>query len=385
MQQVRILHVTEYAVLGGEQYHILTLLRKWKEPRFQMTVCSNPKGPFVHEVKALGVPHVPFIINGKYDITSLLKLMNIFKSGRYHIVHLHGSRVGLYGRIAAKLASIPIIVWTMHAWQTDTLLGLRRIQAPLYLLIERILSYFCDKIIAESDTLQRRAIDKEHIDPNKIVRIYAAIDLNEWKSTVDVKRKKRELGIDSSVFIIGTVGRLVVQKGTIYLLQAARTILQKFPNTVFVVVGDGPLRKMLEQSASDMGIGNKVVFTGYRKDVPDIMRCINIFVLPTLFEGFGLVFAEAMIAGRPIVATTVDPIPEVVRGYQAAILVPPRNHAAIAQALLTIMRSYGSYEEWGKGGKQIVKERYSSERMVDEVAKLYEDLISRKIPHLAAV
>ena len=134
MGRVTVLHVTEYAVLGGEQYHILTLLKKWKEPRFQMSVCSSPEGPFVHEVKTIGVPHVPFVFKGKYDITSLLKLTRLFKSGRYHIVHLHGSRAGLYGRIAAKLAGIPIIVWTMHAWQTDTLLGFRRIQAPLYLL-----------------------------------------------------------------------------------------------------------------------------------------------------------------------------------------------------------------------------------------------------------
>jgi glycosyltransferase involved in cell wall biosynthesis len=379
MTRVRILYVTELAVLGGEQYHILTFLRLLNRERFELAIACAPQGPFVDAAAALGVPHIPVEMRSKYDLRAIHHLVQIFRSGSYHIVHLHGARAGVLGRIAAKLARVPTVVWTLHVFQLDVLQGWRRVQRPLYIAVEKLLAHVTDLIITETDTHRRKLIEVEGIDPARIVRIYASINVKGFERPFDAQRKRQELGLAEANAVVGTIARLSPQKGIEYFLRAVPAIQEAMRQVRFLVVGDGPLRSWLEAEVQQLGITSSVTFTGYRKDAHEIMRSLDVFVLPTLWESFGLVLAEAMASKVPVVASSVEPIPEVLDGYEAARLVPPRNPRALAQAVVQVLQQREYYRAQAEQGPMLVR-KYAWENMVRDTAEVYEDLIAHRQP-----
>jgi len=382
MMQIKLLYVTEQAALGGEQYHILTFLRLLNQERFDLAVACAPQGPFVDAVKALGVSHIPIEMRSKYDLRAIRHLVRVFREGDYHIVHFHGARAGLLGRIAAHLTRVPIVVWTLHVFQLDVLQGWRQVQKPLYIAVEKLLAHFTDLIITETDTHRRKLIEEEGINPDKIVRIYASINVKEFEGPFSTEEKRQELGLAGVDAVVGTIAQLSPQKGITYFLQAIPMIRQAVPGTRFLIVGDGPLRSSLEIQARELDIAPHVTFTGYRQDAHEIMRCLDVFVLPTLWESFGLVFAEAMAARVPIVVSHVEPIPEVLNGYEAALLVPPREPEALAQAVVQMLQQREHYPALAEGGPALVR-KYAWENMVQDTAREYENLIAHKLPALA--
>lgn len=382
MTPIKLLYVTEQALLGGEQYHILTFLRLLDRERFDLTVACAPQGPFVEAVKALGVAHVPVEMKSKCDLGAILRLIQIIRNGGYHVVHLHGARAGVLGRIAAKMAHAPIIIWTLHVFQIDVLQGWRQAQRPLYIAVEKILAHFTDLIITETDTHRRKLIETEKIASDKVVRIYASINVKEFECPFHVDEKRRELGLVGAEALVGTIARFSPQKGLPYFLQAIPAIWQTIPGVRFLLVGDGPMGKSLEVQARELGITPVVTFTGYREDAHEIMRCLDVFVLPTLWESFGLVFAEAMAARVPIVASDIEPIPEVLEGYGAALLVPPRDPEVLAQAVVRILEQREHYRVLAEQGLALAQ-KYAWENMVRDTGAVYERLIARKLPLLA--
>ena len=159
-------------------------------------------------------------------------------------------------------------------------------------------------------------------------------------------------------------------------------IRQAVAGVHFLIVGDGPLSGSLEAQAQQLGIAHYVTFTGYREDAHEIMRCLDVFVLPTLWESFGLVLAEAMAARVPIVASHVEPVPEVLNGYEAALLVPPRNPQAVAQAVVQVLQQQEHYRALAERGQALVQ-KSAWENMVQDTVRVYENLITHRLSALA--
>lgn len=378
VEPIRLLHVTEHGFLGGEQRHILTLLNGLDRARYSLSVCCTKSGQFVDEVRSLGVKHIPIAFRSKYDVGAIPRLAKIFRD--YHIVHLHGSRPGLLGRIAAKVARVPVTIWTMHVFQADVLQGWRAFQRPIYLAVERVLAEFCDLIIVETETHRRKLMSWERIGPQKIVHIYASIEPRP--RAFDTEKKREELGIAPGDYLVVSVGRLVAQKGYPYLLEAIPGVLERIPNVTFLLVGDGPMVAELQGLANRLGSSRQVRFLGYRQDAAEIVQASDLFVSATLWESFGLVFAEAMVAGKPVVATDVEPLREVMEGYEGVAFVPPRNPLALAQAMIGTLSHLDGYGRLAQVGRRLVEEKYSCDRMVAETSAIYERLIAKKLPAL---
>lgn len=378
-ERIRILRVTEQAILGGEQTDILYLLSGLDPSRYEQVVCTAPTGPFVDEVRRLGIPHIPLTMRSKFDLRAVLHLRRIIRAGRYDIVHLHGARAGLLGRIAARLAGAPLIVWTMHVFQPDVLQGWRRWQTPLYLLVEAALArFFCDHIVTVSENLRQRALRLEHIPASRISTIYSGTDLTPFACSPDRAAIRWQLGIPPEALVVCTVGRLCEQKGIGDLVRAAAIVHQQMPDVRFLIVGDGPLRSEVEALAARLGLNGRVTFLGFRNDVPEILFASDVFATATLWEGFGKVNVEAMAAGLPLVSTNVGPIPEVVGDYPGAILVPPRDPPAFAEALLTILNDLASYASFGEEGRQRAYQLFGREAFVQRTDQLYKRLLAEK-------
>jgi glycosyltransferase involved in cell wall biosynthesis len=383
-EPIRILRVTEQSILGGEQDHILHLLADLDRARYEQTMCSEPNGPFVDKVRQLGITHIPVTMCSRFDLAAIRQLRQIMRQGRYDIVHLHGARAGLLGRIAARLTGALLIVWTMHVFQPDTLEGLRRCQLPLYLLVEGILArYFCDHIITISDDLRQRTLAVAQVPTAKVTTIYSYVDLGQFEQPAEGRTKRHELGWPLDAPVVCTIGRLCIQKGLPDFLHAAARVKARMPEVRFVIVGDGPLRGKLELLAGQLGLDGNVTFTGHRSDVADILFASDVFATATHWEGFGKVNVEAMAAGKPLVSTKVGPIPEVVGDYGGAILVPAHDPEAFAEALLTILRDLPAYSRRGEEGRQRAYAQFSRQALAQRTSELYERLIAERWPERA--
>jgi glycosyltransferase involved in cell wall biosynthesis len=193
-----------------------------------------------------------------------------------------------------------------------------------------------------------------------------------------VEALAQEWKIRSHTPVIGTLARLHEQKGHSYLLDAVAQLRREIPDVKALVVGDGELRPSLEQRTQALRLSDSVIFTGTRRDVPEILALLDVFVLPSLWEGLPIALLEAMAAGLPVVATRVGGVPEVVVDGETGLLVPPRDPDALSEAILTLLQDPDLRQKMGQAGQERVREYFSVERMVEETEALYERLLAEK-------
>jgi glycosyltransferase involved in cell wall biosynthesis len=316
-------------------------------------------------------------INIIYDLLALFTLWVFLIKEKPAIVHTHTSKAGLLGRLAAKLAGIPIIIHTPHGHVFFGYFGF--LTTKIFIFLEKLASRITDKIV----TLTSRERD-DHIvfriaDEGKFVVVNSGVELNKFKelSINDRQKFKKKLGIPLNYFVVGTVGRLVPVKGTEYLIRAAKHVISEYPNTFFVFTGDGHLKKELRKKALELGIKNNVMFLGWRGDIAKIISVYDVFVLPSLNEGMGRALVEAMALGKPIVASDVGGIPDLVKHGKNGFLVLPKNPDDLAKYIQVLLGKEEIRKEMGQIGKEMALD-FSREIMVEKISKLYEDLLAIK-------
>lgn len=311
------------------------------------------------------------------DLLTFWRLFRIIRAGRYQIVHTHISKSGVLGRLAAKAADVPGIVHTYHGdvFQSYFSPGKSR----LLLAFDQAAGAVSDRLIEVSAATMSRHLDYGIAAPDRFVVIPNGIDLATWdRPRPGVSALRARLGIPEGVPVIGTVAMLVPVKRLDVLLSAAERVLAYRPDALFVIVGDGALKGTLEAQAVASGFSSRILFLGLRDDVPDLMHLFDLFALSSDYEGFGISLIEAMAAGRPVVATDVGGVSEVVAHGQTGLLVPRRDPDRLADALLALLDSPERRETMGTRGRRVASERYSTSGMVDRVDRLYRDLLREK-------
>ncbi len=185
--------------------------------------------------------------------------------------------------------------------------------------------------------------------------------------------------MDEEAAVVGTVSSLTPHKGHEYLIQAASLVLDTLPPVKFLIVGDGPLRKRLEEQAKELNIHSSVIFTGKRKDIPEILSLLDVFVLPShTREGLGIAIIEAMAAERPVVATDIGGIPEVVDDGETGVLVPPEDTEALSKAIITLLQDPPRAKTMGEKGRTRIKEMFTTTKMLSEIEHVYQSLTSQR-------
>ena len=240
------------------------------------------------------------------------------------------------------------------------------------------MSLMTDKITALTDKERDEHLERGIASIEKYVIVHSGVMLQHiMNKDIDVETGKKKLGIPQNSNVIGTVGRLVPVKGHKYLVSAAKRVTKEFENTVFVFVGDGYLESILERQAESLGIRKNTIFAGWRSDVIDVLSLFDIFVLPSLNEGMGKVLIEGMALGKPIVASSVGGIIDLVKNDDNGILVPPRDSDALGDAILKLIRNRNMAQELGRNGKAKVYPEYDTTVMIRQIEGLYENLLNR--------
>ncbi|NOG84384.1 MAG: glycosyltransferase family 4 protein [Planctomycetes bacterium] len=244
--------------------------------------------------------------------------------------------------------------------------------------VEWILSHITDRIVCVSDMVKRFAIQTQKINSKKLLTIRNGIDDEPLVQDMTTANLRKGWGIPIDHPVVCTITHLEEHKGVVYLIKAASLLLKSRENVTFLLVGNGSLKDSLIKLCMKLNIEKRVIFTGERIDTPEILSLIDVFVLPSIREGLGLSILEAMSHGKPIIATKVGGIPEIVTDGVNGILVPPCNPDALVSALETLLKNKEKREQMGFHGKRICNESFGSKAMVNKIELLYDELLSEK-------
>lgn len=380
--QPYVCHIFKITGVSGSENHLLTLAFHLDRSRYRLTFCLLvERGPdlsaYIAALEAADVEVVRFPIRADLDPLLLWQLVRFLRAKRPSVVHTHLIHGDFYGTLAARLAGVPHVVSTKH---NDDVFR----QRGFYAWLDRTLARYQNRIITISRHLKQFHVDVEGLPAGKIVTNYYGLDPNAFLQGVgegvDVRA---ELDVPADAPLAGVVGRLTEQKGHAYLLDAFSTVVQELPSARLLVIGDGELRPALERQATRLGLRDSVTFTGRREDVPQIMLALDVLVMPSLWEGFGLVLLEAMSAGKPIVASRVGAIPEIVLDGETGLLVPPGDPHSLAQALLEVLRDPEQGRRMGRKGRVRLEREFSVEKMVRATERIYDTLIDSKLRNVS--
>ncbi|MBN2030688.1 glycosyltransferase [bacterium] len=367
-KKIKVLQLIEGFHLGGAEKKLLELVKHLDGERFQTTVCSLNMGNEIqdqfHNLKNFGISVEVIPRTKKIDIGLIFKLAKYIRSQQIDLIMTTLFYADVVGLIAGRLAGVK----ASFSWET--------ISSPEWLYQRRLWAYryaiqYCTKVIAVSQATAQFLIDKRGVNPGKIIIIPYGVDLNLFSDQKD-NQIRQELGIGEQKYIIGMIGRLHPQKGHIYLIEAAQKVVQKKKEAFFVIVGDGKLRDFLENEVKNKNLSEHFLFTGFRNDIPQLLKCFNIFILPSLYEGLPNVILEAMATGIPVIATNVDGSREAVINQKTGILLPAKNSSELARSIQRLIENPDIAKKMGENGRKRVEEHFSLEKQVRTFESLFE-------------
>ena len=307
------------------------------------------------------------------DIKAFLSILLLIIREKPFFIHTHSSKAGILGRLAAKICCVPIIIHTPHGHVFFGHFG--PFVSKVYLLIEKFFTLFTDRVVALTEGERKDYIELSVAKPEKIVTIHSGVEIDRFKdSQVNIEKKKKSLGLNLQSLVVGTVGWLLPIKGPMILLKAMDRVWQKYPDVQLVYVGKGELQETLHTQALQRGLSDRVKFLGWRDDVHEIMPVFDLFVLPSLNEGMGRVLVEAMAAGKPVVASKVGGIPDLVKDGKNGLLVEPGDIYGLSFAIQELLINKKIRDEMGEKGKNMAQS-FSVEKMIEKINDLYYMLI----------
>lgn len=382
MGKLRIIEMIDKSSLGGGQTAVLLLARNLDPELFEVRVSSEGGGPLVDETRRAGLEHIPVSPGPRFSLKLVAEIARILDAGKTDILHTHGGYAGLHGRWAARRSRTPVVVHTLHGihYLRYRNPALRR----LSIWQERLLSRATDALVlvCQSDL----GFAKKHrlAPQNKLVVIPNGIQgAAEAESPPGIGEAsgfdpRKELGWEPGRPIVGTVARLHRQKGVVHLLRAAPRIFSAVPEARVVVVGDGPLGGKLRRKAAQMGLDGRFLFLGERADALRIMSLFDIFVLPSLWEGLPFVLVEAAALGKPIVATGVDGVLEIIDDGKTGVLVRPADPEALAEVVIRLLKDKKTAAVLAEAARSFIPPRFPLRRTVEQHQNLYLRLYNEK-------
>ena len=320
--------------------------------------------------------------NFLYDPILLLKLIGLFKRGRYDIVHTHATKSGILGRIAARIAGVPIIIHGLHVNALEVFDS--KFINITTILLEKITSKFTDAHISVSAVVSNKYLEYGIGKRIKYFTVRSGMELNKFfnaKGNVDNQQKRKELGLTGKCFIIGNVGRLEASKGHHFLFQAIKEILKlrKDQPIKLLVIGEGGEKEKLIKYTKELNLEKNIIFTGYRKDVEKLMALMDIFVLTSLREGLPRVLVQAAAVGIPSIAFNVDGVSEILKDNYNGFLIEPTDIKQLVERIIKYIDNKELIRIHGKNGQNVVRNRWSIEGMVRKIDQIYSHLVEKKL------
>lgn len=346
-------------------------------------IFENSQNPHIEIAQRAGANSINiklFPCNGRLDLRTVCEIKRFIEDNKIDVIHSHGSKTNVYGILVSKWLRKPVVT-TCHGWIDNVIVPLPksyfgRTIWKSYNKIDKLILPKFNKVVAVSENIEKELL-RNNVERGKISIIFNGINIKKYHGYK--KDVRNEFGISEKMKVIGVVARFTAEKGLFNLLKAARKVLEYSPSIIFLFVGDGPLRKDLEERCIALGIKEKVIFTGQRSDMPEIYSTMDIFVLPSFTEGLPLVLLEAMAAMRSIVATKVGAIPRVIEDRKEGMLIQPGNINELRDALLCLLKNDEYSKELSHNAFNRVVQEFSSQKMCSSYIEIYEEVLKKKI------
>jgi glycosyltransferase involved in cell wall biosynthesis len=377
--KVKVLHVIT-RFIAGSGGNTLVSAADLDPEKYESWVASMPGGPLWEQATAAGVHtvhlrHMRERISPVHDALACLELVRLIRREKFTVVHTHCSKAGFIGRVAARLAGVPVVIHTFHIFAAHQ--GLGRGTRLAYLALDRSVRRLAHKYVAVAPRVAREAVEQKIAPPGDIVVVPSAVDLDHIPVTADPD-VRRELGVPADVPLVGTVGRIVAQKCPLDFVRMCAAIHAERPEVRFVMVGDATLETAdleAETRREAERLGVPVIFTGFLPDAPRVAAAFDVYVVPSLYEGLGRAVTEAMASARPVVATAVNGVPDLVAPGVTGLLAAPRDPDGLASAVLWMLDHPEDAREMGLRGRDRVRSHFARKVMCDALDELYSELL----------
>jgi glycosyltransferase involved in cell wall biosynthesis len=372
--RIKVLHVITRFIAGAGGNTLLSAVGADRE-RYDVWVAGAPGGPLWERATRHGVTAVELrrfreVISPLDDLLVLAQLVRLIRRERFSVVHTHSSKAGILGRAAAWLCGTPVIVHTIHGLSTHEFMSASRRRA--YLGVERLVRPLTDQFLAVAPQVAREAVEKRLAPPGLVSVVPSAVELDATgrRATSEIRA---DLGIPAGAPVVGTVGRLDVQKAPLDFVRMARLVAAAHPSTRFVMVGDGPLLDETRREAGRLGVD--VIFTGFRADAASIGACFDVFVIASLYEGLGRALTEALASGRPVAATAVNGVIDLIEPGSTGLLAAPADPAALSRNVVWLLEHPDEARRMGEAGRARVGATFQPAVMCALIEEVYARLL----------
>jgi glycosyltransferase involved in cell wall biosynthesis len=380
VKTLRVLRIITRLNVGGPAMQAILLTARLPR-RYSTTLVVGREGRHEGNMLALGrssdrvspvvVSSLVREVSPRDDVTALIEVLRLARRFRPDIVHTHLANAGLIGRIAGRLAGARAVVHTFHGTVFEAYFGRR--ESSLYLSLERILARLTSRIIAITPLQKEHLIARRVAPANKIAVIPLGLDLQPFLDPPDREAARRSFEIPDGTLVVAVASRLVPVKDVATFLRAFGEIASDQP-AVALIAGDGPERERLETLARNLGIAGRCRFLGWRANMPEFYSAADVVALSSLNEGSPVSLIEAMAAAKPVVATAVGGVPDVVVDGASGLLVHPGDAAAFGRALSALLDDAGIRTAFGRRGREIASPRFGIERLLEDMDRLYDEL-----------
>ncbi len=378
MSKIKVLHITQ-ATIGGTLEYLKLFFNHINKDEYEVYLACPSYGPMKKEIEDMGVKVYPLEmtreISLKDDLNSFMEMKKLIKRVNPDIVHLHSSKAGVLGKIASYLNKIPCI-YNAHGWAFS--MNVSNKKKKVYALIEKYTSIFCDVIVNISEFEHNLAKEYNIANDKKMITIHNGIDIDKYNNRKYCKQDiLKELDIPNDCFVVGMVARISEQKDPVKFVKLAKEISKSIDNAYFVLVGEGELREKVEHLIKEYGLEDRVKITGWVDDVNKYIYIFDVAVLTSRWEGFGLVLTEYMAASKPIVASNVGGIPELIENDYNGILVDADEIGKFTDAIINIRENKEKRDLYISNSNKILKEKFNIKMLINKHDILYKKLIDK--------
>ncbi len=373
LPRIKVLHVITRFTAGAGGNTLLSAEGMDPE-RYEVWIAGVPGGDLWERARAAGlrtvqVPGFRHTLT-PVDLLVLWRLVRLMRRERFTVVHTHSGKGGFLGRAAARLSRTPVVVHTFHGFSFHPYMSRRRRTA--YRWLERATRRFTHRFLAVAPRVAQEAVEERLAPPGQVHVVPSAVDLGHIPERFDPVAR-HELGVPRDKPLVGTVGRIDYQKAPGDFIRMAAAIRADHPGTAFVMIGDGPLEGEVRRLAAELDVD--VTFGGYRPDASWLVAGLDVFVTTSLYEGLGRALTEALATARPVVATAVNGVPDLVEHGATGLLVPPADPEREARAVTWLLDHPAEAAEMGQQGRRRVRTSFAPRAMCAAVDDCYRDLL----------
>ncbi|MCF6155442.1 MAG: glycosyltransferase family 1 protein [Candidatus Brocadia sp.] len=376
VKKIHILEMIDDASIGGGQVHVLMLAKYLDREKFEVSIACNGRGFLVDEAGKLGISTISVSMDNRISLKTFRDVAQMFRRSNIDILHTHGGTAGFWGRIGAFLSVRSIV--RIHSYHGMHYLSKNHAFPRHLRVIDQLLLRLTDRVICVCPSDYQKGLEAGIVNKKKGVIIHNGIEIERFQNLSHRKALRTQYGLDGSAILFGNVGRLHVQKGQRYLLEAFQAVKSRQPHARLWIIGEGELKYELEKFAQDLGIYNSVHFFGARTDVHVLLSAIDVFVLSSLWEGQPISILEAGAAGKTVIATNIDGVADILVDGKNALLVPVKDPNALAAAMTKLVNDAGLRTRLSSSMKATVSESFTAENMAKKIGDLYQETYSKR-------